>query len=987
MAQRQQPAGSGGGLVAKRPSGPRLRSATPGLLEALATDSSSEDGDGLPDAAEAMSGSGSGSWSAAAAGSGVAEGRAALGGESRSSRYGMDLFPMASLQRGASHHGKSSAGSMHNSRGNSSIVTHFSVAATVARQGKALTTAAAARAGPHSSAASSPVVMGEPHTPLASHALSRRTAGPYGARRGHPADGASGGRETLSESAASKSKMGLPDGPPGAELTELSHTDESPTGAPHPPRPSGLTSSDFLNCEERSLNSSGSIRGLEPTGLPHRSRPTAAFVTSSGDCADVDCSRDTTESIPSLEMSEVHLLRTCFHRADTNKSGYLDVKQFGLLCNMLMKESASSSGDVDASSTHVLPDDKFDPHTVDFVFRVLDTSRSGQLSLRDYVAGSAILCHANLRQRLLYLFRFADTENREALTEEDLLELVNAVFTVVVTPPGHKWGMPTSPPPEGRWPRQFYASGVLSLDYNPETLMERAQRYFGRDGRMTLPAFKAWAMDEPAFCAWLTRLGSRGNKAVRRVRVARERKLFVSEMAQLGFSEEELSLGKFASVDAAPDIYSLAEDTPSAAGGSGDLETMGGPLRQSRSTTFGPGGAVSDGSGPASVTAGFHSSARQSSFEIDFSTLELERRIGEGTFAEVWAGRWLEAPVAIKVFKSRTSAVAMYQLRKGQNAPIVEGANQLNHSLSGSEGLAPGASSDQLSQRLLTTTSQAENDGLWDTTAAPPEANVSGPSVPGASQHSDTSDQSASFLREVELLSNLRHPNVLLYMGACVKATAPLCIVSEHVQGGSLHDNLHGASSKTRLISSPSDRLLISLDIARGMLYLHSQVPVLLHRDLKSSNILVDSSAGRGGGASRVKAVLCDFGLSRLDNSPTQRAGATDGTSLVGTLISMAPEIILQERYTSRADVFSFGIILWELWTGQVPHAGLMPVQLMFQVAVKGARPPIAPGSMPPTIARLIRQCWATDASTRPVFLEVVRKLQQFGRQEMGLTL
>lgn len=334
----------------------------------------------------------------------------------------------------------------------------------------------------------------------------------------------------------------------------------------------------------------------------------------------------------------------------------------------------------------------------------------------------------------------------------------------------------------------------------------------------------------------------------------------------------------------------------------------------------------------------------------------------------------------------------MYKLRKDQNAPVVEGAQQLNRSLKGSlggRGSAGLSSSDLLVQQLALADSLGTLEAPWD--PFPPAggggASSSVPPPPEQSQHSVTSDRSASFLREVELLSNLRHPNVLLYMGACVKSTAPLCIVSEHVQGGSLHDNLHGDSAQTRLISSPSDRLLISLDIARGMLYLHSQVPVLLHRDLKSSNILVDSSAGRGSGASRVKAVLCDFGLSQLDNSPTQRASSTDDTSLIGTLISMAPEIILQERYTSRADVYSYGIILWELWTGLVPHAELMPVQLMFLVAVKGARPSLTAGSMPPTIATLIRSCWATDPTTRPAFLDVVRKLQQFGRQEMGLTL
>lgn len=171
------------------------------------------------------------------------------------------------------------------------------------------------------------------------------------------------------------------------------------------------------------------------------------------------------------------------------------------------------------------------------------------------------------------------------------------------------------------------------------------------------------------------------------------------------------------------------------------------------------------------------------------------------------------------------------------------------------------------------------------------------------------------------------------------------------------------------------------------MLYLHSLVRVLLHRDLKTSNILVDRSPGWGGGPSRVKAVLSDFGLSRLDNSQTQRPGAAEGTLLIGSLITMAPDVILQERYTSCADVSTFGMVLWELWTGLVPHKGVMPVVQMFQVAVKNARPPIVPGSMPESVAAMIRHCWAAEPSSRPTFLEIVRKLKDVGQREMGLSL
>lgn len=263
-------------------------------------------------------------------------------------------------------------------------------------------------------------------------------------------------------------------------------------------------------------------------------------------------------------------------------------------------------------------------------------------------------------------------------------------------------------------------------------------------------------------------------------------------------------------------------------------------------------------------------------------------------------------------------------------------------------------------------------------------------SLAGSESSPRSAGQSAFFLREVELLSNLRHPNVLLYMGACVKNTSPLCIVSELVTGGSLHDAIH---SNKRLNFTPLLKMRISLDVARGMLYLHSLVPVLLHRDLKSSNILVDTgtpadASVEGSSPSRVRAVLCDFGLSRQDAAGTHQSASGQPTALVGTLLTMAPEIVRSERYTSAADVFSFGMVLWELWTGQVPYRGLMPAQLMFEVAIKGARPNLGPSSgVPPSVAAVIRMCWQGEQTQRPPFLEIVRRLQKIAREEMGVTV
>ncbi|XP_020585615.1 LIM domain kinase 1 isoform X2 [Phalaenopsis equestris] len=157
---------------------------------------------------------------------------------------------------------------------------------------------------------------------------------------------------------------------------------------------------------------------------------------------------------------------------------------------------------------------------------------------------------------------------------------------------------------------------------------------------------------------------------------------------------------------------------------------------------------------------------------------------------------------------------------------------------------------------------------------------------------------------EIAIMKKLRHPNVLLFMGA-VYSLERLAIVTEYLPRGSLFKTLH----KNKHALDLRRRLQMALDVVKGMNYLHRRNPPIIHRDLKSSNLLVDK-------AWRVK--VGDFGLSSLKISTvvTTKNG-------IGTPQWMAPEVLRGEYSSEKSDVFSFGVILWELMTESIPWRNL----------------------------------------------------------------
>ncbi|CAI0466964.1 unnamed protein product [Linum tenue] len=195
-----------------------------------------------------------------------------------------------------------------------------------------------------------------------------------------------------------------------------------------------------------------------------------------------------------------------------------------------------------------------------------------------------------------------------------------------------------------------------------------------------------------------------------------------------------------------------------------------------------------------------------------------------------------------------------------------------------------------------------------------------------------------SFRQEVSLMKRLRHPNVLLFMGA-MSSPQRLCIFTEFLPRGSLFQLLQRKATKLEW----RRRVQMALDIARGMNYLHCFNPPIVHRDLKSSNLLVDRN---------------------LTVKPQW----------------MAPEVLRNERSDEKSDIYSFGVILWELATKKIPWDNLNSMQIVGAVGFMNQRLDI-PKDLDPRWASIIESCWLSDPASRPTFQELLKKLRDLQRQ------
>lgn len=166
----------------------------------------------------------------------------------------------------------------------------------------------------------------------------------------------------------------------------------------------------------------------------------------------------------------------------------------------------------------------------------------------------------------------------------------------------------------------------------------------------------------------------------------------------------------------------------------------------------------------------------------------------------------------------------------------------------------------------------------------------------------------------------------------------------------------------------------ISHDIASGMKYLHSRN--VLHRDIKPANVLLSGELVKG----KFSAKLTDFGVAKFStfqSIETNRPAIydTELTAETGTYRYMAPEVIRHEKYSFEADVYSFALVLWSLFTRVEPFYKYDPIEAARQVALEEARPRIS-SKVPDIIAKLIERCWADLPSSRPSFDTICKELE-----------
>ncbi|KAE9024431.1 hypothetical protein PR001_g12683 [Phytophthora rubi] len=229
------------------------------------------------------------------------------------------------------------------------------------------------------------------------------------------------------------------------------------------------------------------------------------------------------------------------------------------------------------------------------------------------------------------------------------------------------------------------------------------------------------------------------------------------------------------------------------------------------------------------------------------------------------------------------------------------------------------------------------------------------------------------FLAEAKMTASMDHPHIVSFIGVAWDSLSDLCVVLEFMDGGDLRSLLNEYEEKRYPVGFNRQKVVIALQVCHALAYLHSLMPPVIHRDLKSRNVLLSRA---------MEAKLSDFGISRERMERTMTAG-------VGTSLWMAPEVMLGEWYDDKADMFSFGVLLSELDVHTLPYANAnakkrtrdsygrqLPETVLLQQIAAGNLCVEFSVAGPQSITQLGYACVSVEPSLRPSAAEVLYRLQ-----------
>ncbi|OHT12720.1 TKL family protein kinase [Tritrichomonas foetus] len=215
----------------------------------------------------------------------------------------------------------------------------------------------------------------------------------------------------------------------------------------------------------------------------------------------------------------------------------------------------------------------------------------------------------------------------------------------------------------------------------------------------------------------------------------------------------------------------------------------------------------------------------------------------------------------------------------------------------------------------------------------------------------------SEYRHEIEIVAKCRYSFVLSIYGFTIKP--PLAIVMPFLENGSLYNYTRKHHYVSRL--NPTQNTLIAMGIAYGMMRLHAHK--IIHRDLKSLNILLDS---------KFLPFICDFGIARTSSKREKKS--EEMTKDIGSTYWMAPEQMASSNYDEKVDVYSYGMILYEMLAHKMPFEGKPPLGVAIKVQ-QGGRPKIPSGNH--QITKLMAQCWHQNPKKRPSFKQIFEKFQK----------